>query len=243
MDPTGQDIRFMEMKDAINKLNNKVESLTKSFEETKAREAEKDQTIEKLRALDSEKDQTIANLKEKVEYLTKKLFGKKSEKSDDVPGQMDLFNEAEEEYIPSVPEQAGLPEDKECQDSSGSKERKKKQSNQEKYKNCRQTKKYLDVNEDQRTCPACGTELEYIGEEFVRQEIHVVPGYVEVINYYSKNYGCPACKKSDTRVPYIVKGKDGKPHMMKGMASAATVAWVMYQKYCNSNPLYRQEQN
>ena len=27
MDPTGQDIRFMEMKDAINKLNNKVESL------------------------------------------------------------------------------------------------------------------------------------------------------------------------------------------------------------------------
>ena len=113
MDPTGQDIRFMEMKDAINKLNNKVESLTKSFEETKAREAEKDQTIEKLRALDSEKDQTIANLKEKVEYLTKKLFGKKSEKSDDIPGQMDLFNEAEEEYIPSVPEQAGLPEDKE----------------------------------------------------------------------------------------------------------------------------------
>ena len=243
MDPTGQDIRFMEIKDAISKLNNKVESLTRSFEETKAREAEKDQTIEKLRALDSEKDQTIANLKEKVEYLTKKLFGKKSEKSDDVPGQMDLFNEAEEEYIPSVPEQAGLPEDKECQDSSGSKERKKKQSNQEKYKNCRQTKKYLDVDEDQRICPACGTELEYIGEEFVRQEIHVVPGYVEVINYYSKNYGCPACKKSDTRVPYIVKGKDGKPHMMKGMASAATVAWVMYQKYCNSNPLYRQEQN
>ena len=105
MDPTGQDIRFMEMKDAINKLNNKVESLTKSFEETKAREAEKDQTIENLRALDAEKDQTIANLKEQVEYLTKKLFGKKSEKSDGVPGQMDLFNEAEEEYRPSVPEQ------------------------------------------------------------------------------------------------------------------------------------------
>ncbi len=40
MDPTGQDIRFMEMKDAISKLNNKVESLTRSFEETKAREAE-----------------------------------------------------------------------------------------------------------------------------------------------------------------------------------------------------------
>ena len=48
-------------------------------------------------------------------------------------------------------------------------------------------------------------------------------------------------KKGSTSLPYIVKGKDGKPHMMKGMVSASTVAWIMYQKYCNSNPLYRQE--
>ena len=243
MDPTRQDIRFMEMKDAINQLNNKVESLTKSFEETKAREAEKDQTIESLKALDAEKDQTIANLKEQIEYLTKKLFGKKSEKSDDVPGQLDLFNEAEEEYTHSVPEQVELPEDEDRRESADSKSRKKKQSNQEKYKNCRQTKEYLDIDEDQRICPVCGAELKCIGEEFVRQEIHVVPGYVKVINFYSKNYGCPACKKSGTGIPCIVKGKDGKPHMMKGMASASTVAWIMYQKYCNSNPLYRQEKD
>lgn len=31
--------------------------------------------------------------------------------------------------------------------------------------------------------------------------------------------------------------------MMYGMASAGTVAWVMYQKYVNSLPLYRQEQD
>ena len=30
---------------------------------------------------------------------------------------------------------------------------------------------------------------------------------------------------------------------MKGMASASTVAWIMYQKYCNSVPLYRQEKD
>ena len=77
----------------------------------------------------------------------------------------------------------------------------------------------------------------------MRQEIHVVPGYVEILNVYSRNYGCPECKKGGTTLPYIVKGKDGKPHMMKGMASASTVAWIMYQKYCNSNPLYRQEKD
>ena len=31
--------------------------------------------------------------------------------------------------------------------------------------------------------------------------------------------------------------------MLHGMASAATVAWVMYQKYFNSLPLYRQERD
>lgn len=39
------------------------------------------------------------------------------------------------------------------------------------------------------------------------------------------------------------KGKDGKPHMLYGMASAGTVAWVMYQKFCNSLPYCRQEKD
>lgn len=56
------------------------------------------------------------------------------------------------------------------------------------------------------------------------------------------NYGCPKCKK-EAEIPYIVKGRDGKYHIMHGMASASTVAWVMYQKYVNSLPLYRQEQD
>ena len=92
-----------------------------------------------------------------------------------------------------------------------------------------------------RTCPRCGSTLEYIGEESVRREIRVVPGYVEAVSYYSRNYGCPLCKGNGTVLPYIVKRKDGKSHMMKGMASASTVAWIMYQKYSNSVPLYQQE--
>lgn len=31
--------------------------------------------------------------------------------------------------------------------------------------------------------------------------------------------------------------------MLYGMASAGTVAWVMYQKFCNSLPYYRQEKD
>ena len=198
-----------------------------------------------MKAVDAEKDKKIARLEEEVAYLAKKIFAAKSEKSTDFPGQLNLFNEAEAERDLSIPEQVepidtdGL----QVSDDSEKKPQKKKQTNKEKYANCRQRDVYLDVDEAERTCPLCGSPLEKVGEEFVRQEIHVVPGYVEVVNVYSRNYGCPECKKAGTTLPYIVKGKDGKPHMMKGMASASTVAWIMYQKYCNSNPLYRQEKD
>ena len=56
------------------------------------------------------------------------------------------------------------------------------------------------------------------------------------------SYGCPKCKVG-AGIPYIVKGRDNQVHMLHGMASAGTVAWVMYQKYVNSLPLYRQERD
>lgn len=66
-----------------------IEQLTKSHEEQTA-----------------QLNQTIANLNETIEYLKKKLFASSSErtKTDVFPGQMDLFNEAEAEADPSVPE-------------------------------------------------------------------------------------------------------------------------------------------
>ena len=52
---------------------------------------------------------------------------------------------------------------------------------------------------------------------------------------------CP--NNSEHALPVIRKGKDGKPHMLYGMVSANTVAWVMYQKFCNSMPYFRQEKD
>ena len=48
MDMISRDIRLTEMKDAVTKLNNTVESLNKAFEESIAREAQKDQKIEDM---------------------------------------------------------------------------------------------------------------------------------------------------------------------------------------------------
>ena len=63
------------------------------------------------------------SFKEQVDYLTKKLFGSSSEEGAcDIPGQINLFNEAESEMDPSVeafdacaatkPPESELPENK-----------------------------------------------------------------------------------------------------------------------------------
>ena len=67
----------------------------------------------------------------------------------------------------------------------------------------------------------------------------------KVIEYYNKSYGCSSCKEGlgDTEKPVIIKSQ--VPVALAGEDSALvfTVAWIMYQKYANEIPLYRQEKD
>ena len=42
-------------------------------------------------------------------------------------------------------------------------------------------KKYLELSEEEKLCPACGTPLKEIGEEFVRRELGFCTGKTESI--------------------------------------------------------------
>ncbi|MBP5248609.1 MAG: IS66 family transposase [Lachnospiraceae bacterium] len=217
-----RDQQLLELKDTVKELNKTIKKLNELIDAANKREEEH---------LKREKV-----LQEQVDYLTKKLFGKSSEKrNDDIDGQLSLFNEAEvEKKQPDPAEEEFVTVEKHT--------RKKKSTMAEKFANILKQKVYLDVDEEKRICERCGTPLERIGEEFVRREIEIIKPGIKIIEYYSISYGCPKCK-TDAEAPYIVKGRDGHPHMIHGMASAGTVAWVMYQKYVNSLPLYRQEQD
>lgn len=217
-----RDRQLIELKDTIKEQSNKIDSLISLLEAANKREEEH---IKREKVL-----------QEQIDFLTKKLFGKSSEKrNNDIEGQLNLFNEAEAEQTdPDPSEEEFITVEKHT--------RKKKSTNEDKFGHLPVEEVLLDVDEDKRFCGECGTALEYIGKEFVRQEIEIIRPSAKIIKYYSATYGCPKCKK-EAEVPYIVKGKEGKPHMMYGMASAGTVAWVMYQKYVNSLPLYRQEQD
>ena len=217
-----RDRQLIELKDTIKTLNDTINDLKALLEDANKREEEH---LKRERVL-----------QEQIDYLTKRLFGRSREKRDDqIEGQMSLFNEPEAEKAkPDPAEEEFITVEKH--------KRKKKSTMAEKFANLPTEKVYLDVDEDKRFCEKCGTELERIGQEFVRREIEIVKPSVKIIEYYSINYGCPKCKVEEES-PYIIKGRDIHPRMLHGMASAGTVAWVMYQKYVNSLPLYRQERD
>lgn len=222
---SSKDLQLRELKDMITDLRNMIKTLQATVDAASKREE----------VLIQERD----NLKDEISLLRKKLFGSSSEKRViDFPGQLNLFNEAELEQDPSIAETeelaAILPEET-------PKKRKTRATDAERFKGIPVIKKYIDIPEEDKTCPVCSTPLVKIGEEFVRRELVFIPAKLKVVEIYSFNYSCPECSKRD--IPVIKKGKDGKPHMLYGMASAGTVAWVMYQKFCNSLPYCRQEKD
>ena len=222
---SSKDLQLRELKDMITELRNMIKTLQATVDAASKREE----------VLIQERN----NLKDEISLLRKKLFGSSSEKRViDFPGQLNLFNEAELEQDPSIAETeelaAILPEET-------PKKRKTRATDAERFKGIPVIKKYIDIPEEDKACPVCNTPLVKIGEEFVRRELVFIPAKLKVVEIYSFNYSCPECSKRD--IPVMKKGKDGKPHMLYGMASAGTVAWVMYQKFCNSLPYCRQEKD
>ena len=225
MADSSKDIQLRELKDMIHDLQKMIKTLQATVDAANKREE----------ALTQERD----NLKEEVDLLRKKLFGTSSEKRVlDIPGQLNFFNEAELEQDPAL---AQMEELEASSSEKTPKKRKARATDAERFKGIPVEKEYLDLSEKEKNCPVCGTALKQIGEEFVRRELVFIPASLKVREYYSRNYECPQC--SQHGIPVIKKGKDGRPHMLYGMACAGTVAWVMYQKFCNALPYFRQEKD
>lgn len=89
MASSAKDIQLRELKDTVSQLKTMI--------------AEQTELIKALRLIIDEKTSHEKALQEQADYLTKKLFGPSSERrSDDIPGQQNLFDEAEVEQDPSL---------------------------------------------------------------------------------------------------------------------------------------------
>lgn len=83
--------------------------------------------------------------------------------------------------------------------------------------------------------------MKVVGKKYVREEVELIPAKLVVKKYYSNTYGCKKCEKKN--MPVFLHGFVPAPVLPHSLASASTAAWVIYQKYVNAVPLYRQEKD
>jgi transposase len=181
-------------------------------------------------------EQQLGNLTEMILLMRKQKFGSSSEKTPKavVGVQLNLFNEAELEASPDAPEPVVTHVD-------GFYRKNPKTKREELLKDLPVREIECTIHEDDRICIGCRTKLVPIGRETVREELEYIPAQLNILRYIRLAYGCPECKQKGT--PYIVKAETPTSLMNHSLASATTVANVMYQKYVNGMPLYRQEKD
>lgn len=220
-----KDARLVEYKDIISQLNMTVKS--------------QNEIILSLRDTIASNQEQMRTMTEQIEYLTKKLFGTSSEKTKNLEGQYNLFDEAEQEAIPvDETETAGSVPVKEHT-------RKPKSRQADVFKGVPSRDEIIPLSEDQKFCADCGAEMKVIGREFLRREFRFIPAKGEVVNIYVETAKCPVCSEAPAmeKAVQFVKSHAPEALILHSYATASVVAWVMYQKYANSMPLYRQEQD
>ena len=127
MIPSPNDIQIRELKDSLLELKKLVETQQATITTLSTERTE----------LKNERDL----LKEQVDFLTKKLFGRKSEQGYDFPGQYNFFNELELESAASSDE---YDPDQEETEQRTPRKRKPRATNEERFKGIPTKKKYLD---------------------------------------------------------------------------------------------------
>jgi transposase len=182
-----------------------------------------------------ELEQQVRLLREQVDFLTRKLYGTKSEKTSalEIEGQMSLFNEMESCAEPDAHEPDLVEVEKHL--------RKRKYAGQREklIKDIPRSKVLHTIDESEQICERCGGTMVKVGEEFVRTEVQFIPASLKVVDHYRETYECRACRKNGT--PYMEKSPVPHPPVMHSLASASTIAWLVHQKFELGIPLYRQE--
>lgn len=190
-------------------------------------------TIESLQAQVAELTAKVRWYEEQFRLSQQKRFGTSSEKTPENQLALELFNEAEKEGDPEVPEPAV--------ESITYRRKKKRGHREESVQNLPvETIEYRLSNEEQ-ACSCCGGALHEMSVE-TRKELTIVPAEVKVTEHKRYVYACRKCETDEQSTP-IVTAKMPASAFPKSIASPSIMAYIMTQKYVEGLPLYRQEKH
>ena len=195
--------------------------------------------IEELRERCLQLEEQVAELTAKLDWFMEQLrlskkrqFGASSERTEPLPEQLMLFNEAEVEARPEVAEP----------DLETITYQRRKGSSRREIELEGLPVEVVEhrLPEEERICPACGGPLHEMSTE-VRQELKVIPAQVKVVKHVRYVYACRHCEREEITTP-VVTAPMPAPVLPGSPVSPSLLAYVMHQKYGEGLPLYRQEQ-
>lgn len=169
-------------------------------------------------------------LKEQLEALAQRLYGRRSERFED-PNQKTLFDYID--WPEGSPEKE--PEQEEFEKVEYKRRRRKKRGPKPLPKNLPRDRVNLDPPEEDRICACCNKSMERVGEK-VTEELEVKPPEFRVKQLVQGEWACPDCMNGSIKVPLPPRPIE------KGRPSPALLAYIIVSKYADHLPIYRQEQ-
>ena len=200
-------------------------------------------TIESLQKSLAESQERERLAKEQIEVMTRRLYGRSSEKHmAQSEGQLDFFNEVELESDQTPEEE--FPYEFEPEESAeNSRKRKPRTPRKEMFKGLRIVEEDpIELPEEEQYCDTCGTKMEAEGRKLIREVLKFKPAKLELHRIYVRTYICPECKENSEKNS-IKNARAPEALIPHSYADKSMVAHSMYQKFANAVPLYRQEKD
>ena len=178
----------------IKTLQVTIESQNKLIESQGKTIDKQSKTIESYGETIKSLETELKRANENMDYLLKKLYGRKTEKTSAIDGQLvisdmelGLFNEPEKEMDLGVLEEVLFEEPV--------KKTRKGYKRKLLFEGLPSQEQVYKLEESQRVCPVDGNKLSVIGKKFLRSEIKYIPAEISVVNIYQETYECRTCKK------------------------------------------------
>nr|WP_235182677.1 IS66 family transposase [Gracilibacillus boraciitolerans] len=178
----------------------------------------------------------IEALTDQVRHLTKLLYGSKTEKSKyNVPdGQGSLFDD---DPAFSEPEHT---EEQSQQTITYTVDRKVKSKKRNDSLHDGIEVEAIHHHPENIICDCCEGEMIEIGSKIVREEAKFIPAKMMKVQHIEHAYECKGCKVDSAQPAQIKRGKAPQPAIQRSIAIPSVLAKVIYDKFAQYLPLYRQ---
>ena len=175
--------------------------------------------------------------REQLILLNKNRYSSKSEK--EFSGQLNLFNEVEDIYDHNEETNDDVNNKDEAENKQHGEKGKPKKKKEADFS--RLPKRIIEHPLENEYCEICGTKLKELAPTII-DVLKYQPARFYIERHIIHNGICPTCTDENLEAEIIVAPGAPKRLIKGSKVSSSVVSGIIFEKYVNGTPLYRQEQ-